>query len=124
MLTRTITYAVQLSGTDGGTIMEALRTSPIRLGEGALGRAAVTREPVQIPDVLSQAFYPERLRSLLGRHGFRAILAVPLLREEHIVGGLVVRRKVPGEFPPQLVDLVQNLCRPIDSCYPERPVVP
>lgn len=130
VLTRIVTYAVQLSGTDGGTIyeydettqafrlrvtyrmedelMEALRTSPIRLGEGALGQAVVTREPVQLPDILSQELYPGRLRTLLVRHGFRAILAVPLLREAHIVGGLVVRRKVPGEFPPKLVDLLRT----------------
>jgi signal transduction histidine kinase len=130
VLTRIVTYAVQLSGTDGGTIyeydeatqafhlrvtycmedelMEALRTSPIRLGEGALGQAVVTREPVQIADIMRQDPYPGRLRTLLVQHGFHAILAVPLLREEHIVGGLVVRRKVAGEFPPTLVDLLRT----------------
>jgi len=40
--------------------------------------------------------------------GFRALLAVPLLREERIIGGLVVRRKTPGEFPRETLDLLQT----------------
>ena len=31
--------------------------------------------------------------------GFRALLAVPLLRKDRLIGGLVVRRKTAGEFP-------------------------
>jgi signal transduction histidine kinase len=44
----------------------------------------------------------------LAQYGFRAVLAIPILREEHIIGGLVVRRKSPGEFPAKLVDLMQT----------------
>src|SRR3712207_3834230 len=40
--------------------------------------------------------------------GYRAVLAVPLLREHRILGGLVVVRKTPGEFPPNVVELVQT----------------
>src|SRR5262249_1508650 len=42
------------------------------------------------------------------RAGFRALLAIPLLSEERIVGSLVVRRKDPGEFPQRTVDLLQT----------------
>jgi signal transduction histidine kinase len=130
VLTRIVSHAVQLSGTDGGAIyeydestqafhlrathqmqdelIEALRTSPIQLGEGALGQAAATREPVQISDMAGWDSYQGRLRSLLTQYGFRAVLAIPLLREEHIIGGLVVRRKSPGEFPSQLVNLLRT----------------
>jgi two-component system, NtrC family, sensor kinase len=130
VLTRIVSHAVQLSGTDGGAIyeydesthafrlrathrmqdelIEALQTSPIRLGEGALGQAAATREPVQVSDISERGPYQGRLRSLLAQYGFRAVLAIPLLREEHIMGGLVVRRKSPGEFSPQLVDLLRT----------------
>ena len=44
----------------------------------------------------------------LERAGFKAVLAVPMLREERIVGALVVRRKAPGEFPRETVDLLQT----------------
>jgi signal transduction histidine kinase len=130
VLTRIVAHAVQLSGSDGGTIyeydaptqefrlhathraadarLEALRASPIRLGEGALGQAALAREPVQIPDVTALNTYPERLRLLLARHSFRALLAIPILREEHLIGGLVVLRQAPGEFPPRVVELLRT----------------
>jgi signal transduction histidine kinase/CheY-like chemotaxis protein len=131
VLTRIVAHAVQLSGTDGGAvyeydeptqafqlrtrtyqmqdeIIEALQTSPLRLGEGALGQAALAREPVQIPDIAGLETYPERLRTLLSQHRFRAVLAIPIRREEHIIGGLVVLRQAPGEFPPKVVELLRT----------------
>src|SRR4030095_4889808 len=67
VLTRIVSHAVQLSGTDGGAIYEydeqseefllratdhmeeelinALRANPPRLGDGVVGRAAASREP-------------------------------------------------------------------------------
>jgi len=37
------------------------------------------------------------------------VLAVPLLREEQVIGGLVIRRKAAGEFSPSVVTLLQAL---------------
>jgi GAF domain-containing protein len=42
------------------------------------------------------------------RAGFRALLTVPLLGADRIVGALVVRRKAPGEFAKSTVDLLQT----------------
>jgi signal transduction histidine kinase len=42
------------------------------------------------------------------REGFRALLAVPLLREDRLIGGLVVRRRAPGQFQKETVDLLQT----------------
>ncbi len=119
-----------MSGTDGGAIYEydeeteefllratdhmeeelitALRANPLRLGEGAVGRAAASREPVQIPNILEERKYAPRMRAMLERFGFRACLAVPLLREDRIIGGLVVRRKSIGEFRPEVVKLLKT----------------
>jgi signal transduction histidine kinase/CheY-like chemotaxis protein len=130
VLTVIVAHAVQLTGTDGGAIyeydaptrtfqlrathqmdaelIEALRAHPPRLGEGTVGRAAALRQPVQIRDVDEDGTYDARLRSLFGRHGFRARLAVPLIREDEIVGALVVRRKLSGDFSPELSDLLQT----------------
>jgi GAF domain-containing protein len=52
--------------------------------------------------------YAPRMRALLDRYGFRASLAVPLLREERIIGALVVRRKSTGEFRPEVVELLKT----------------
>ena len=76
VLTRIVSHAVQLSGTDGGAIYEydeqseefllratdhmeeelinALRANPPRLGDGVIGRAAASREPVQVPNILEE----------------------------------------------------------------------
>src|SRR5215510_1320695 len=129
VLTRIVSHAVQLSGTDGGAIYEydeqseefllratdhmeeelvqALRANPPRLGDGVVGRAAASREPVQIPNILEERAYAPRMRQMLERYGFRASLAVPLLREDRIIGGLVVRRKSTGEFRPEVVELLK-----------------
>src|SRR5262245_34011388 len=128
VLTTIVSRANELSGTDAGAmfeydaaaeefvlratqnfegeILETLRQTRVRKGEGAVGRVAVTRAPVQIPDILDEGAYRSRLRDVLVRSGHRALLAVPLLREEHILGGLVVNRKAPGEFSAEVVDLL------------------
>jgi signal transduction histidine kinase len=33
---------------------------------------------------------------------------VPLLREDHLIGGLTVNRKAPGEFPPEVIELLKT----------------
>jgi signal transduction histidine kinase len=126
-----VARAVQLSGTAGGVVyeydeatqefpprvthhmddelVEAVRAAPIRLGEGAVGQAAVRRAPVQAPDILDEREYgATRLRPILARLGYRSLLAVPLLREERIVGGLVVWRQEPGAFAAEVVHLLQT----------------
>ena len=49
------------------------------------------------------------MREIVGRTDFRAVLAVPLVREGRILGGLVVLRKTPGAFAPEVVDLLKTL---------------
>jgi signal transduction histidine kinase/CHASE3 domain sensor protein len=88
-------------------VVEALMRRPVRLGEGAVGAAGLRRAAVQIPDVDQEASYP--LYDLIRKPGYRALLAVPLLREDSLVGGLVLCRKTPGAFAPETIDLVQTL---------------
>ncbi|MBA2352261.1 MAG: GAF domain-containing protein, partial [Burkholderiales bacterium] len=128
VLTTIVSYAVQLSGTDAGSIyeysndtlrlsatikleesyVEALRAYPVQLGEGAVGRAAATRKSVEITDIFTEEAYPERFKQLMSDSGFRAVLAIPLLHEERILGALAVLRKLPGEFPPETIELVTS----------------
>jgi signal transduction histidine kinase len=42
------------------------------------------------------------------RAGYRALLAVPLVRDDHLLGGLTVIRKAPGTFEPEVVELLQT----------------
>jgi signal transduction histidine kinase len=89
-------------------LVEAIRTMPIRLGEGLVGRAAERREPMQVPDILSEGAYQGHLRDVLLRVGHRALLAVPLMREDQVIGALTVNRRTPGEFPPEVIELLKT----------------
>jgi two-component system, NtrC family, sensor kinase len=89
-------------------LAEALRAAAIPKGEGAIGRMAETREPVRIADITSPGSYQSRIREILLRHGYRSVLAVPLLREDHLLGGLVVIRKTAGEFAPEVIELLKT----------------
>jgi len=130
VLSTIVTRANQLAGTDTCSVFEydeqaeefhlrathnldeevvaLTRRTPIRKGEGALGRMAVTREPVQIPDIAREDAYRGPLRDLLLRTGWRALLAIPLLREDHLIGGLAVNKETPGEFAPEIVELLKT----------------
>jgi GAF domain-containing protein len=131
VLTRIASHAVQLSGADGGAIyeydettqefqlrgshqiekelIEALRASPIQLGGGAVGQAAASQETVQVTDVLDERQYATaRFRPMLARLGYRSLLAVPLLREQRIMGGITIYRRSTGSFSPEVINLLQT----------------
>jgi signal transduction histidine kinase len=119
--------AVELSGTDGGSIfyyredvgrfelgetsgldeevVANLRKLDISARETGLGNAIRTRDPLQIPDLTKAASNPARNAAIAG--GLRAALIVPLLGGEQPLGALVLQRREPGEFPDAIVSLVQ-----------------
>ncbi len=88
-------------------IVETMLATPVRKGEGATGRLAEVQEPIQLPDIL-EAPAESRVRSALVRAGYRALLAVPLVREDHLLGGLTVIRKATGAFAPEVIELLQT----------------
>ena len=89
-------------------MIETLRGSRIGLGDGPVGMCAINRAPVQVTDI--ETAHPNRRVSALWVHdGIRAVVAVPLLRDEHVTGALVIRRKVAGEFSAPIVKLLQTL---------------
>jgi signal transduction histidine kinase/ActR/RegA family two-component response regulator len=121
-------HAVELSGTDGGSIMEyserdrsfrvrsvyhtqpevvqRLRSVRIDLDESLVGRAARERHPIAVADLGSVDLDPH-LR-ILHDAGWRSLVAVPMLREDQIVGSLIVRRKETGGFTEDTVDLLET----------------
>jgi signal transduction histidine kinase/CheY-like chemotaxis protein len=86
-------------------LVAVLEAMPIRMGEGVIGRSAERREPMQVPDIAKEGAYQSRFRDILLRMGYRALLAVPLVREDHVIGALSVNRKAPGEFPPEAIEV-------------------
>jgi GAF domain-containing protein len=129
VLSMIVARATQLSSTDAGVIYEydeareifvpratehleaeivaTMLATPVRKGEGATGRLAESQEPIQVPDVLA-APAESRVRGALVRAGYRALLAVPLVRDDRLLGGLTVIRKGAGAFAPEVVELLQT----------------
>jgi signal transduction histidine kinase len=76
------------------------------LATGNVGLATTQRRPVQVADIRDEPGSP--VNEIILREGYRSILVIPLLRPDHIIGALVVRRKTPGEFPQSTIDLLQT----------------
>jgi two-component system, NtrC family, sensor kinase len=128
VLNTIVAKATQLSGTEAGTIyvydniaqefdlratygmdeaiIAEIKDRHIHIGDTAIGKAAQQRIPVQVPDIQNDPNTP--VFDVIVRAGFRALLIVPLLGADRIVGALVVRRKQPGEFPKHTIDLLQT----------------
>jgi signal transduction histidine kinase len=87
-------------------VADALRRNPLRKGEGVTGQAVARRQPVQVADICVEGAYESRLRDLIIESGSRAVLAVPLMYEDQVMGALVVSRTQPGHFPQQVIDLL------------------
>jgi GAF domain-containing protein len=128
VLKTVVERAVQLSGTDAGSIfyyhnengsfelgetiglteavIASLRRLEISANESGPGEAIARRQPLQIPDLTQRPSDP--LRDAVLEAGFRASLIVPLLGAETPLGALVLRRRHPGEFPAGVVTLMQS----------------
>jgi signal transduction histidine kinase len=102
--------ALQLRATHGlrAELADALLADSMPLGKGAVGAAAQTRAPVEIADVRATDAYLGPLRAVIDAAGLRALLAVPLLQEDRLVGALSVGKKTPGGFPPGVLQLLQT----------------
>jgi signal transduction histidine kinase/ActR/RegA family two-component response regulator len=128
VLDRIVSNAVRLTGTDGGSIMEydesgdsfhvraafgsssdlleRLRAITIDRESTLVGRTALERQPLEVPDLAQEERDPHL--DILFRDGWRSVLAVPLLRGDKMVGVLVIRRRTVGTFPPEVSELLQG----------------
>jgi signal transduction histidine kinase/DNA-binding response OmpR family regulator len=128
VLNTIITQAVQMSGSDGGSIYEfdedarefrvetvcgtspeafdALRRARIGLDDTFLGKAATLGRPLELTDLRDVPLDPHL--SVLAECGWRSLVAVPMLREGRIVGAMVIRRHTPGRIPQEIYDLLET----------------
>jgi two-component system, NtrC family, sensor kinase len=88
-------------------IVRMLVATPIRKGQGATGRLAEVPEPIQVSDLRDITVQILARDALVGG-GYRAVLAVPLIREDRLIGALTVFRKTPGEFAPEVISLLRT----------------
>jgi signal transduction histidine kinase len=71
------------------------------------GRAVVEARTIHVPDLPNSDEYPQG-REMARRHGHRATLAVPLLREGTAIGAILVRRPEVRPFTDKQIALVQT----------------
>ena len=81
---------------------------PLRRGL-VIGRATLDRQTIHHPDIvpLLGTEYPDA-RAHQEKFGFRAILAVPLMREDRAIGGIVLWRTEARAFTEKQVALVKT----------------
>jgi signal transduction histidine kinase/DNA-binding response OmpR family regulator len=128
VLSTIVAKAVQLSNTDAGAIyvfdqadrefhlhatygmdrelIDALSRQHFGLDETNVTMALAQREPIQVADLRAET--PNPINEITIRAGFRARLTAPLFRGDDIVGLLAVRRRTPGAFPQNTIDLVKT----------------
>ena len=124
--------AVRICGAKFGNLMlsegDALRTvaiygAPVAYAEArrrepltrhrpgtALGQVLTTKQPVQVADVQAEPAYyddPSRI-SLLKLAGARTVIAVPMLKENVLVGAIVIYRQEVRPFTEKQIELVKN----------------
>ena len=93
----------------GDEFLQAIEAQGVPPGQGAIGRAALERRPVQIPDIQVERGYPYGLLAEL--ENIRAVLAVPMLREEEVIGGIVLWHRQPRRFAPEEVAFLHGLAQ-------------
>jgi two-component system, NtrC family, sensor kinase len=128
VLSTIVAKAVQLSGTEAGAIyvfddqqrelhlratygmnqelIDALTQRRIGLDDPNVAPTVGEPEPIQVADLTEDP--PSEINQITLRAGFRARLIAPLLRGKDFVGMLVVRRRTPGAFPQNTVDLIKT----------------
>ena len=128
VLSTIVAKAVQLSGTEAGAIygydeqarelrlratygmdqelIDALTQRHIGLDDLNVVSALAQREPTQIADLRKET--ASGLNDIILRAGYRALMVAPLLRGEDLVGTLVVRRRTPGEFAKNTIDIIKT----------------
>ena len=80
----------------------------------ALGRAAATKQTVQIADVQAEPGYSHATPGLGSTAGIatlagaRTVVAVPMLKEDEMVGAIVIYRQEVRPFTDKQIELVTN----------------
>jgi two-component system, NtrC family, sensor kinase len=79
--------------------------------ESGLGRLAATKEVVQIADLRALERYVNRdpfVVAAVELAGIRTLLAVPMLKEDHLIGAIVIYRQEVQPFSEKQIGLVKN----------------
>jgi two-component system, NtrC family, sensor kinase len=73
----------------------------------ALGRAASTKQVVQIDDIGTQGYDPE-WRAAIELGSYRTVVCVPMLKDNELIGAISIFRQEVRRFTDKQVDLLRN----------------
>jgi GAF domain-containing protein len=93
---------------DAATLQGVDRVTTIRKGVGVTTEVMERRQPVQVLDIAVGGAEENPIRRRLIDAGHHALLGVPLVSEDEVIGVLTVTRKTPGEFEPETVRLLST----------------
>jgi signal transduction histidine kinase len=90
----------------GKELIERLTQRHIGLQDPNVVPVILESEPVQVADLAQEPF--TEINEITLRAGYRARLVAPLTRGKDIIGLLVVRRKRPGDFTKNVIELLKT----------------
>jgi signal transduction histidine kinase/ActR/RegA family two-component response regulator len=95
-------------GTFGSSprLLEQLQDITIHRQSTLVGRTAQADQPLEIPDLANAERDP--YLDIVFHVGWRSVLTIPMLRGDKIVGVLVIRRRGTGNFPPDVIELLET----------------
>ena len=105
---------VAMHGAPQAFVEERRRNPLIRPApQTTLGRVMATKQPVQIADIVNEPHYfdvPSGYSAVLltKLSGARTVLAVPMLKENELIGAIVIYRTEVRPFSDKQIELVQN----------------
>ena len=74
-----------------------------------LGRLVRTKEPYQVADISAVPTHGEKLReATIKLAGARTLIALPMLKDNEVIGAIVIYRQEVRPFTDKQIELVKN----------------
>jgi class 3 adenylate cyclase len=102
-------YELRSSCNTDEKLVATLSSGGELLGAAAIGQATGPCRRVEIPDLAAEP--PSAVGAALLAEGFRSLLVIPLLRDDQVLGALVLRRRKPERLAESSVELVETFAR-------------
>ncbi len=88
---------------------EFLRCEPVCRIDPRFGSRSVTKQPYQVADIAAEPTYGDKTRiATIELAHARSFIGVPLLRDDEVIGIIVIYRQEVRPFTDQQIEVVQN----------------
>src|SRR5262245_24560446 len=96
-----------INGMSSEGVEAVRRVFPMKRSEETItARAVRTSSVCHVPDVLSDPLYPNK--QVARASGYRGCLAVPMVRDQRVIGSIFVARRKPGPFTEAQIQLLKT----------------